>query len=115
MTAKKVDRLIPFRVVERIIKKANPKCRISDDSKVALGKSLEDIGLEIAGIAWDLAQHGKRVTIKEVDIKMAVKSWFNQKKNPSILLHKERVKRQGTPSSDTDDILEGYMDSLEDD
>ena len=63
---------LPIAPIGRIIKNAGA-IRVSEDSKEALGKVLEEYGEEISRKALLLAKHAGRVTVNELDIEMAVK------------------------------------------
>ncbi len=58
--------------IERIMRKAGAQ-RISQDAKEALRDILEDIALEIAELAVEIAHHAGRKGVTAEDIKMAVK------------------------------------------
>ncbi|MFH1324493.1 MAG: histone [Nanoarchaeota archaeon] len=78
MKAKKVifmsDKLLPLAAMEKIIKKVGgSNIRVSDKAKVALKEVIELKAEEIAEKAWRLATHAGRKTVKEDDIKLAVK------------------------------------------
>ena len=63
---------LPIAPIGRIIKNAGA-IRVSEDSKEALGKVLEEYGEEISRKALLLAKHAGRVTVKASDIEMAAK------------------------------------------
>ena len=63
---------IPLAAAERIMKKAGAK-RISDKAKKTLVELLEEIGIQISERALMLANHAKRKTVKEEDIKLSKK------------------------------------------
>jgi histone H3/H4 len=68
------DKLLPLAAMEKIIKKAGgADIRVSEKAKVALKSVIEDKAEEIAERAWRLATHAGRKTVKEGDIKLAVK------------------------------------------
>ncbi len=58
--------------IERLMRKAGAT-RISQKAKEALREILEDIALEIAQLAVELARHVGRVTVTAEDIKNAAK------------------------------------------
>jgi histone H3/H4 len=55
-----------------LIKRAGAD-RVSEESAVALGKVLEDIGVKIAKEALDFAKHAGRKTVKAEDIEIATR------------------------------------------
>jgi len=60
--------------MEKIIKKVGgADIRVSDKAKAALKAVIEEKAEEIAERAWRLATHAGRKTVKEGDIKLAVK------------------------------------------
>ncbi|HEX7466959.1 MAG TPA: histone family protein [Methanobacterium sp.] len=63
---------LPIAPIGRIIKNAGA-IRVSENSKEALGKFLEQYGEEISRKALLLAKHAGRVTVNQSDIEMAVK------------------------------------------
>ncbi|MBU0627872.1 MAG: NFYB/HAP3 family transcription factor subunit [Nanoarchaeota archaeon] len=68
------DKLLPLAAMEKIIKKVGgSNIRVSDKAKVALKEVIELKAEEIAEKAWRLATHAGRKTVKEDDIKLAVK------------------------------------------
>jgi len=64
---------IPLASIERIIKKTDSKIRISESAKVEIKRELENVATQIAHIAWKLAEHAKRRTVKEQDIWLSAK------------------------------------------
>jgi histone H3/H4 len=56
--------------MHKLIKRAGAE-RVSEESAVALGKALEDIGVKVAKEALDFAKHAGRKTIKARDIEIA--------------------------------------------
>ena len=68
------DKLLPLAAMEKIIKKVGGSdVRVSDKAKSALKEVIELKAEEIAEKAWRLATHAGRKTVKEEDIKLAVK------------------------------------------
>jgi DNA-binding protein len=68
------DKLLPLAAMEKIIKKVGGSgIRVSEKAKSALKAVIEDKAEEIAERAWRLATHAGRKTVKEGDIKLAVK------------------------------------------
>ncbi len=65
-------RLLPLAAMEAIMKNAGAD-RVSDPAKEALKEVLEQKAEEITKNAIELAKHAGRTTIKEEDIKTAVK------------------------------------------
>ena len=67
-------KLLPLAAMEKIIKKVGgADIRVSDKAKAALKAVIEEKAEEIAERAWRLATHAGRKTVKEGDIKLAVK------------------------------------------
>ncbi len=62
--------IIPLRTAERLIRKAGAK-RVSDKAAKVLVEILEEEALRIASEAVRLADHAKRRTIREEDIRLA--------------------------------------------
>ena len=68
------DKLLPLAAMEKIIKKVGGSdIRVSDKAKSALKAVIEEKAEKIAERAWRLATHAGRKTVKEGDIKLAVK------------------------------------------
>ncbi|MER3602159.1 MAG: histone [Nitrososphaerota archaeon] len=57
----------------RIFKKAG-ELRVSEGAIRELSNALEEVGLEVAKQAMELATHAGRRTIMESDVKMAIKT-----------------------------------------
>lgn len=75
------ERGIPMAAVERLLKARGEKAgveRVSDKAVKYLKQQLEEIAFLIAQKAAGFAKHGKRVTIKPEDIKVAVKAVVRQ-------------------------------------
>ncbi len=58
--------------MHKLIKRAGAD-RVSEESAIALGGALEEIGIKIAKEALDFAHHAGRKTVKADDIKIAAK------------------------------------------
>ena len=56
--------------MHKLIKRAGA-ARVSEESSMALGKALEEIGLRVAREAIDYANHAGRKTVKARDIEIA--------------------------------------------
>lgn len=63
---------LPIASVERLIRKAGAQ-RVSKGAAKELASYLEDIGVEVAREAINVAEHAGRKTVKTEDIKMAKK------------------------------------------
>lgn len=61
--------MIPLAAIERIARKAGVE-RISADAVKELTKTMEDLGLELALEAAQVARHAKRKTILKEDIRL---------------------------------------------
>ncbi len=66
-------RTIPLAAMEKLIKKVAPDIRVSDRAKAALKAVIEEKAEQIAERAWRFAEHTKRRTVKEEDIRLAIK------------------------------------------
>lgn len=64
--------ILPVAAMEKILKKAGA-ARVSNDAKVELRDTIEEIADEIGEKAVKLAKHSGRKTIKSADIKLAAK------------------------------------------
>ena len=68
------NKLLPLAAMEKIIKKVGgADIRVSEKAKAALKTVVEEKAEQIAEKAWRLATHAGRKTVKEGDIKLAVK------------------------------------------
>lgn len=63
---------LPIAAVDRIIRKAGAR-RVSESAARELAEVLEQRAVEIAGRASELAEHAGRKTIRDSDIRLAVK------------------------------------------
>ena len=73
-TQDRKNRIIPIAPLDRLIRKANAE-RVSESAAKELGNILEQLGIEIANRATDLAKHANRTTVKDSDITLAFKQW----------------------------------------
>ena len=58
--------------MHKLIKRAGAQ-RVSEESAIALGLALEEIGLKVAKEAIDYAHHAGRKTVKARDVEIAAK------------------------------------------
>jgi histone H3/H4 len=58
--------------MHKLIKRAGAD-RVSEESAIALGNALEEIGVKVAREAIDYAHHAGRKTVKARDIEIAAK------------------------------------------
>jgi len=56
--------------MHKLIKRAGA-ARVSEESAIALGRALEEIGVKVASEAIDYARHAGRKTVKARDIEIA--------------------------------------------
>lgn len=63
--------------MHKLIKRAGAE-RVSEESAIALGKALEEIGVKVAKEALDFARHAGRKTIKARDIEIAAQKVFER-------------------------------------
>ena len=63
--------------MHKLIKRAGA-ARVSEESSLALGKALEEIGLKVAKEAIDYAKHAGRKTVKARDIEIAAEKVLNR-------------------------------------
>ena len=68
----KVKRGIPLASMERLLKNVGAK-RVSESAKKALREALDDYGNRVGLKAIKLAKHAGRTTIRDKDIKLALK------------------------------------------
>ncbi|HLC36551.1 MAG TPA: histone [archaeon] len=64
---------IPLAAVLRLIKKADPSFRVSEDAGKELREWLEGISKEVSLNARDFAGHANRKTINALDVRLALK------------------------------------------
>ncbi|MGD2201647.1 MAG: NFYB/HAP3 family transcription factor subunit [Candidatus Bathyarchaeota archaeon] len=57
--------------MHKLIKRAGA-ARVSEESAIALGTTLEEVGLQVAKEAIDFAHHAGRKTVKARDIEIAI-------------------------------------------
>ncbi|MHA1506595.1 MAG: histone family protein [Candidatus Asgardarchaeia archaeon] len=74
MPRERAERNIPIAPLDRLIRKANAE-RVSEKAAAALGEILEELGLEIAKRARELAEFAGRKTVTDKDIRLAYKHW----------------------------------------
>lgn len=63
--------------MHKLIKRAGAD-RVSEESAIALGKALEEIGVKVAKEALDYAKHAGRKTVKAKDIEIAAQKVFDR-------------------------------------
>jgi len=63
--------------MHKLIKRAGA-ARVSEESALALGRALEELGLRIAEEAIGYAKHAGRKTVKARDIEIAYKKTFGK-------------------------------------
>ncbi len=66
------QKIIPLAAMEKLLKKAGAP-RVSEDAKSAMKEVLEDYGERLGQKAIRIANHAGRKTVKEVDIKLAMR------------------------------------------
>lgn len=66
------QKIIPLAAMEKLLKKAGAP-RVSEDAKSAMKEVLEDYGEKLGQKAIRIANHAGRKTVKEVDIKLAMR------------------------------------------
>ncbi|MHA1265793.1 MAG: histone family protein [Candidatus Helarchaeota archaeon] len=74
MPKERLERIIPLAPLDRLIRKAKAE-RVSEKAAIAMGEILEKLGLEIAAMAKELAEHAHRKTVNGDDIYLAYKQW----------------------------------------
>lgn len=67
-----MTRLLPLAAMEKILKQCGAD-RVSEQAKVAMKNVIEDIAEDIATRAVQFTKHAGRTTVKDRDIKLAVK------------------------------------------
>ena len=65
-------KVLPLAAMEKILKNAGAE-RVSDSAKAALKDVMEEKAEHIAKMAWDIAKHSGRKTVKAGDVKLAAK------------------------------------------
>ena len=65
-------KIIPLAAMEKLLKKAGAP-RVSEDAKAAMKEVLEDYGIRLGQKAIRIAEHAGRKTVKETDIKLAMR------------------------------------------
>ena len=63
--------------MHKLIKRAGAD-RVSEESALALGKALDDIGVKIAKEAIDYAHHAGRKTVKAKDVEIALEKFLKR-------------------------------------
>ena len=66
------QKIIPLAAMQKLLKKACAP-RVSEDAKSAMKEVLEDYGERLGQKAIRIANHAGRKTVKEVDIKLAMR------------------------------------------
>lgn len=59
--------------LRRVIRKAEPRCRVSDSAALELAAVLEEEGVRIAHQALELARHRGAKTVSGEDVRAAAK------------------------------------------
>ncbi len=70
MEGSNVSNEIKVAPMHKLIKRAGA-ARVSEESAMALGRALEEIGVKVAKEAIDYAKHAGRKTVKARDIEIA--------------------------------------------
>ncbi|HLC58078.1 MAG TPA: histone [Candidatus Nanoarchaeia archaeon] len=68
----KSEKILPLAAMAKLMKKAGA-ARVGDDAAGALREYLEEHAVAVGERAWTFAQHSGRRTVKESDVKLAVK------------------------------------------
>lgn len=63
--------------MHKLIKRAGAE-RVSEESAIALGEALEEIGIKVAKEAIDFAKHAGRKTVKARDVEIAAQKVLNR-------------------------------------
>lgn len=63
--------ILPVSLVERIIRKAGAE-RVSQGAVLELELFLELYGAKVSAVALELAKHAGRVTVENIDVRLAV-------------------------------------------
>jgi len=67
------NKILPAAAMAKLLKKAGAG-RVGDDAAEALREHLEEYAVKVGEKAWRYAQHSGRKTVKDADVKLAVKS-----------------------------------------
>jgi len=63
---------IPVSSIDRIIRKGGAT-RVSKSAIIALQKELEEYGIKVAKLAWELASYAGKKTVEDKDIVLALR------------------------------------------
>lgn len=66
------NKILPVAAMAKLLKKGGA-ARVGDDACEALREHLEEHAVKVGGRAWTFAQHSGRKTVKDADVKLAVK------------------------------------------
>ena len=68
-----MNKILPLAPMEKLLRKGTEDIRVSEPAKEALREYLEEHSEKIAKLAVEFSLHAGRKTIKEDDVKLAVK------------------------------------------